>query len=97
MSSGVSADHQIVVPEFVDGHLIGRAAASESGREAIEDGKEAGAASPLGLVEFAEGVEALGDSPASDCLMRQAFGRESLGGNTEVLAELRGRGGPVCL
>ena len=32
-------DHLIVVPEFVDYHLIGRAASSESGREAIEDGK----------------------------------------------------------
>ena len=75
----VSADHQIVVPEFVDGHLIGRAVASESSREAIKDGQEAGAASPLSLVELAQGVEALGDSPASDRLMRHAFGRESLG------------------
>ena len=79
----------------MDGHLIGRAATSESGREAVKDGQEAGAASPLGLVEFAQGVEALGDRPASDRLMRHAFGRESLGGNTEVLAELRGQGRPV--
>ena len=56
-------DHQVVVPEFVDDHLVGRAATSESGREAIEDGKEAGAASPLGLVEFAQGVEALAGPP----------------------------------
>jgi hypothetical protein len=40
-------DHQAVAPEFVDDHLIGRAAASESGREAIEDRKEARAAAPL--------------------------------------------------
>ena len=90
-------DHQIVVPEFVDDHLIGRAATSESGREAIEDGKEAGAASPLGLVELAQGVKAFQDCPAPDRLMRHAFGREALGGNTEVLAELRGQGSPVRL
>jgi hypothetical protein len=72
----------------VDGHLIGRAAASESGRETIEDGQEAGAASPLGLVEIAQDVEALRDSPTSDCPVRHAFGREALGGDAEVLAEL---------
>jgi hypothetical protein len=81
----------------VDDHLIGRAATSESGREAIEDGKEAGAASPLGPVELAQGVEALEDCPASDRLMRHAFSREALGGDTEVPAELRGQGGPVRL
>jgi hypothetical protein len=81
----------------VDDHLISRAAAGESGREAIEDGKEAGAASPLGLVELAQDVEALGDCPAPDRLMRHAFGREALGGDTEVLAELPGQGGPVRL
>ena len=87
-------DHQVVVPEFVDDHLIGRAAASESGREAIEDGKEAGAASPLGLVELAQGVEASEDCPASDRLMRHSFGREALGGDAEILAELRGQAWP---
>jgi len=90
-------DHQVVVPEFVDDRLIGRAAPSESGREAIEDGKEAGATSPLGLVELAQDVETLEDGPASDRLMRHAFGREALGADTEVLAELRGQGGPVRL
>ena len=35
---------------------------------------------------------------ASDRLMRQAFGREALGGGAgEVLAELRGQGGRVRL
>ena len=29
--------------------------------------------------------------------MRHAFGREALGADTEVLAELRGQGGPVRL
>jgi hypothetical protein len=81
----------------VDDHLIGRAATSESGREAIEDGKEAGAASPLGLVELAQSVQALQDCPAPDRLMRHTFGREALGGDAEVLAELRGQGGPVRL
>src|ERR1700689_520173 len=90
-------DHQVVVPEFVDDHLIGRAATSESGREAIEDGKEAGAASPLGPVELAQGIEALQDCQAPDRLMPPAFGRETLGGDTEVLPELRGQGGPVRL
>src|SRR6516162_368831 len=33
-------DHQVVLPEFVDDHLIGRAATSESSREAIEHRKE---------------------------------------------------------
>ena len=88
-------DYQIVVPEFVDDHLIGRAATSEPGRETIEDRKEAGAASPLGLVELAQGVETLEDRPASDRLMRHAFGRDALGGDTEVPAEQRGQGGPV--
>ena len=83
--------------EFVDGHLIGRTATSESGREAIEDGEEPGAASPLGLMELAQGVEALPDGPASDRPMDHAFGREALGGDTEVLAELPGQGGSVRL
>src|SRR5215468_1491539 len=90
-------DHQVVAPEFVNDHLISRAATSESGREKIEDGKEAGAVSPLGLVEFAQDVEALPDLPASDRLMRHAFCCEAFGGDTEVLAELRGQGGPVRL
>ena len=38
LERGHGRDHQVVVPEFVDGHLIGRAASRESGREAIEDG-----------------------------------------------------------
>jgi len=87
----------VVVPEFVNDNLVCRAATSESGREAIEDGKEAGAASPLGPVEFAQGVKALEDCPASDRLMCHAFGREALGGYPEVSAELRGQGGPVRL
>jgi hypothetical protein len=90
-------DHQIFVPEFVDDRLIGRAAASESGCEAVEDRKEVGAASPLALVKFAQDVQALKDCPASDRLMRHAFGREALGGDTEVPAELRGQGRPVRL
>ena len=90
-------DHQVVVPEFVDDHLIGRAATGESGHEAIEDRKEAGAASPLGLVELAQGVEALEDSLAPDRPMRHSFVREALGGDAEVPAELRGQGGPVRL
>jgi len=90
-------DHQAVVPEFVDGHLIGVAAASESGREAIEDRKEAGAAAPLRPVEFAQGVEALRDCLAPDRLMRHAFGREALGGAPEVRAELLGQGRSVRL
>ena len=56
--------HQIAVPEFVDHHLIGRAATSESGREAIEDGKKARAASPhCAPMEFAQDVEAFQDCP----------------------------------
>jgi hypothetical protein len=81
----------------VDDHLISSAATGESGREAIEDGKEPGTRSPLGLMEFAQGVETLPDSPAADHLMRHAFGSEALGGDTEVLAELPGQGGPVRL
>src|SRR5690242_18947520 len=80
-------DYQVVLPEFVDDHLVGRAATSESGREPIEDGKEVGAASPLGPVEFAQCVEALEDCPAPDRPMRHSFSREALGGDTEVLAE----------
>jgi hypothetical protein len=90
-------DHQIIVGEFVDDHLIGRAATSESGREAIEGGKEPGAPSPLGLMELAQSVEALPDGPAADHPMRHAFGREAPGGDTEVLAELPGQGGSVRL
>jgi hypothetical protein len=81
----------------VDDYLIGRAASRESGREAVENGKEAGAASPLGLVELAQDVETWQDRPAPDRLMRHAFGREALGGDPEVLAELGGQGDPVCL
>jgi hypothetical protein len=81
----------------VDDHLIGRAATSESGREAIKDGQEAGAASPLGLMELAQNIQTLQDCPAPDRLMRHTFGREAFGGNTEVLTELRGQGGPVRL
>jgi hypothetical protein len=81
----------------VDGHLIGRAATGESGREAIEGGKEPGTRSPLGLMELAQGIETLPDSPAADRLMRHAFGSEALGGDTEVLAELPGQGGSVRL
>jgi hypothetical protein len=36
-------DHQVAIPEFMDDHLIGRAATSESSFEAIEDGEKAGA------------------------------------------------------
>ena len=90
-------DHQVIVPELVDDYLIGRAASRESGREAIEDGKEAGAASPLGLVELAQDVEAWQDCPAPDRLMSHAFGCEALGGDPEVLAELGGQSGPVRL
>ena len=90
-------DHQVVVPEFVDGHLIGGAAASESGREAIEDGKEARAVSPLGLMEFPQDVEVLRDGLATDGPMFHAFGREALGGDPEILAELGGQACPVRL
>ena len=68
-------DYQVVIPEFVDDHLIGRAAASECGREAIEHGKEIGAASPLALVKLTQDVEALEGCPASDRLMRDSFSR----------------------
>jgi hypothetical protein len=81
----------------VDDHLIGRAATSESGHEAIEVGKKARAPSPLGLMELAQGVKALPDCPASDRLMCHAFGREALGGDTEVLAELPGQARSVRL
>jgi hypothetical protein len=81
----------------VDDHLIGRAATGKPGREAIEDGEEPGAASPLGLMELAQAIEALQDCLASDRLMRHAFGREALGGDTEVLAELPGQSGSVRL
>jgi hypothetical protein len=90
-------DHQIVVPEFMDYDLIGHAATSEPSCEAIEQGKEAGTASPLGLVELAQGVEVLPDCLAPDHLMRHAFGREALGRSTEIPTELPGQGGPVRL
>jgi len=81
----------------VDDHLIGCATAREAGCEASDAGKEFRAASPLGLVELAQSVEALHDGRASDRLMRHAFGREALGGDSEVLAELRVQGGAVRL
>ncbi len=72
----------------MDDHLVGRAATGESGCEAIEDGNEAGTASPLGLVEPAQSVKGLRHGLAAVRPMRHAFCREAVGGATEVPAEL---------
>jgi hypothetical protein len=72
----------------VDNRLIDHAATGESSGEAIEDRKELGAASPLRQVELAENVEAPEGGRASDGLMHHAFGREAVGGDTEVPTEL---------
>ena len=84
-------DYQVVTPEFVDDNLIGRAATSEPSREAIEDGKDAGAASPLGLVELTQGVEAVEDRRAPDRLMRHALGREGFAEMRRFLRNCEGR------
>jgi hypothetical protein len=87
----------LIVSEFVDYYLIGRAASGESGREAIEDRKKAGTATPLGLMELPQDVEALADSLAPDRPMRHSLDCEALGGDPEVLAELSGQTRPVHL
>ena len=70
---------------------------AQSGGEAIEVGKEAGPASPLGLVEPAQGVEGLRYRRDPGWSDGRAFRREAVGGATEVPAELRGEGGPIGL
>ena len=91
------ADHQLVATEFVDDHLVDRGATGASGDEAIEGGKEPGAASPLRLVEVAKGVEAREDRRAPDRPMTYPFGREAASGFAEIPTELWGQGGPEGL
>ena len=88
---------QVAIAEFVDDHLVDRDATGAAGDETIERWKEAGTGSPLCLVELAQDLESAEDGGAPDRPMLHSFGLQTVGGLTEIPAELLGQGRPECL